>query len=716
MSHLLAQFISLNLNSSKSIVATNDDSMPLPGIGSVDIQFIALSDVYYIPALTMNLASVSKICDSGCDVNFSVSDCSIYDRKTHELVGTGHRQKDLYVLDRLRDIHDTASSSVDLSSFWLSPLGKLDAHDISDCSGCKLAKFSALPFGNSVSFSNAPFDLVYSDVWGPSPVSTKGDLLYEHSSTNSVVERKHRHLVKTARSFLLPADVPSVFCREAVLTATYVINKISTAHNSGLSPFEKLYETLPDYSSLRVIGCTCFVLKPHVFLEHLSYYSVPASSHNLTQSELIKIDPFEEPTPVVSPIIPEPVFETTSEQTTTEIPSVADTPPQSTTTTETPPITILEATSTGYNPSITITKSPPEFVAVPPTNGAMAEELTTLHQTHTWDLVPFPLGKRAIGSRWVYKIKTKSGGSIERYKARLVVKGYSQEYGMDYKETFALVAKMTTVRTLITVASCFQWKISQLDVKNAFLNGDLNEEVYMTPPPGVPHQSGKVCKLRKALYGLKQAPHACYEKFSTVVTSLGFVSSHHDSTLFVKRSSAGRILLSLFVDDMIITGDDCNGIELLKAELSHRMTDNKITDIPLDGKYTPTDGDPLLDPSLYRTIVGSLVNLKLTRPYIAYDVHIFQTLLFPSTSSLDLRAYCDADWAGDSVTHKSTTRFCVFLRDSLISWKTKKQDVLSRSSIEAGYRAMAVTTSEIVWLRWLLADGCAYYYSYFIVL
>ncbi|GJZ90073.1 uncharacterized mitochondrial protein-like protein, partial [Tanacetum coccineum] len=193
---------------------------------------------------------------------------------------------------------------------------------------------------------------------------------------------------------------------------------------------------------------------------------------------------------------------------------------------------------------------------------------------------------------------------------------------------------------------------------------DLNEEVYMKPPHGVRHRSGEVCKLRKALYGLKQAPRAWYEKFCIIVTSLGFVSSHHDSTLFIKRSSVRRIFLSLYVDDMMITGDDCNGIELLKAELSHRfamkdlglllyflgievasspkgyllsqskytvdlfgharMTDNKIADIHIDAKakYTPTNDDPLPDPSLYRTIVGTLVYLTVTRPNIAYVVHI----------------------------------------------------------------------------------------------
>jgi len=133
----------------------------------------------------------------------------------------------------------------------------------------------------------------------------------------------------------------------------------------------------------------------------------------------------------------------------------------------------------------------------------MDEELSALHKTDTWDLVPLPPSKSVVGYRWVYKIKTNSDGSIERYKARLVAKGYSQQYGMDYEETFTSIGKMSTIRTLIVVASICQWYISQLDVKNTFLNGDPQEEVYMAPPPGISHDSGYVCKLKKTLYGLK---------------------------------------------------------------------------------------------------------------------------------------------------------------------------------------------------------------------
>ena len=143
----------------------------------------------------------------------------------------------------------------------------------------------------------------------------------------------------------------------------------------------------------------------------------------------------------------------------------------------------------------------------------MNDELTALAKTQTWELTPLPDGKNLIGCKWVYKVKTHSDGSLERYKARLVAQGFSQEYGIDYEETFAPVAKMTTVRTLIYVAAVHQLSLYQLDVKNAFLNGYLSEEVYMRPPIGLSPPSGLVCRLRRALYGLKQSPRAWYARF-----------------------------------------------------------------------------------------------------------------------------------------------------------------------------------------------------------
>ena len=136
----------------------------------------------------------------------------------------------------------------------------------------------------------------------------------------------------------------------------------------------------------------------------------------------------------------------------------------------------------------------------------MKEELDALTKNHTWDLVILFPRKFVVGCKWIYKIKTRFDGSIERYKARLVAKCFTQEYEIDYEETFAPVACISSVRALLAVIAASKLDLFQMDVKNTFLNGDLSEEVYMQPPPGLSIDSNKICHLRRALYGLKQAP------------------------------------------------------------------------------------------------------------------------------------------------------------------------------------------------------------------
>ena len=148
----------------------------------------------------------------------------------------------------------------------------------------------------------------------------------------------------------------------------------------------------------------------------------------------------------------------------------------------------------------------------------MNAEISALNQTGTWTFVDLPLGKSTVGCKWVYKIKLKADGSIERYKARLVAKGFTQTEGIDFLESFSLVAKLGTVRLLLALAAQQNWCLEQLDVNNAFLHGELHEEVYMDVPQGViPPKPGQVCKLRKSLYGLCQASRQWYEKLSQVI-------------------------------------------------------------------------------------------------------------------------------------------------------------------------------------------------------
>lgn len=169
-----------------------------------------------------------------------------------------------------------------------------------------------------------------------------------------------------------------------------------------------------------------------------------------------------------------------------------------------------------------IPKSVEEALKDPNWKEAMVEEMRALKKNQTWEEVTQPKGIKPVGCKWVFNLKYKADGTFERYKARLVVKGYTQSYGIDYLETFAPVAKMTTIRVLISLAANLGWKLQQLDVKNAFLHGDLEDEVFMELPLGFSHnKEGQVCRLKKALYGLKQSPRAWFGQFSTAMHKMG---------------------------------------------------------------------------------------------------------------------------------------------------------------------------------------------------
>lgn len=155
--------------------------------------------------------------------------------------------------------------------------------------------------------------------------------------------------------------------------------------------------------------------------------------------------------------------------------------------------------------SVLIPRSIKEALLVPEWKAAVLEEMRALKQNNIWSLVELPQGKSTVGCKWVFTVKYKADGSVERHKARLVAKGFTQTYGIDYTETFAPVSKLNTIRILLSLAANSDWPIHQLDIKNAFLNGELEEEVYMCQPPGFEEELGiqTVCKLNKSLYGLK---------------------------------------------------------------------------------------------------------------------------------------------------------------------------------------------------------------------
>nr|GEU42360.1 ribonuclease H-like domain-containing protein [Tanacetum cinerariifolium] len=304
----------------------------------------------------------------------------------------------------------------------------------------------------------------------------------------------------------------------------------------------------------------------------------------------------------------------------------------------------------------------------------MRDEYTTLIKNKTWTLVHRP-----------------SDTNIVRY------------------ETFSPVVKPGTIRTVLSLATSRHWPIHQLDIKNAFLHGDLYETVYMHLPSSFRDYAHPdyVCLLQQSLYGLKQAPRAWFQRFASYITRDGFSHSRCDSSLFIYRQGIDAAYLILYVDDIVLTASSEGlilsqkkyAIEIL--EKAHMVSCNPSrTPVDTESKLR-VDGDPVClhmnDPR-----EPHLSALKRILWYIQGSLNYgFQ--LF-SSSTTDLVAYCDADWAGCPTTRRSTSGYCVFLGNNLLSWSAKRQPTLSRSSAEAECRGVANVVTETCWLRDLLRE------------
>ncbi|GJY24981.1 ribonuclease H-like domain-containing protein [Tanacetum coccineum] len=371
-------------------------------------------------------------------------------------------------------------------------------------------------------------------------------------------------------------------------------------------------------------------------------------------------------------------------------------------------------------------------------------EYNALVKNGTWILVPRPSDVNLVRSMWLFKHKFHADGTLSHYKARLVANGSNQQHGVDFDETFSPVVKSTTIRTVLSLAASRQWPIHQLDVKNAFPNGDLSDS----------------------------APRAWFQRFAGYATRAGFSPSRCDSSLFIYTQGSQVAYLLIYVDDIILTAsspvllqqivDSLHkefdmtdlgalnyflGISAVRhptglflsqkkyarqlLERAHMVNCNPSrTPIDTDSKLGP-DGVPVQDPTLYRSLAGGLQYLTFTRPDLSYAVqqvclymhdprephfaalkrimrYVQGTLelglqLYASATT-SLVGYTDADWAGCPSTRRSTSGYCVFLGDNLLSWSAKRQHTISRSSAEAEYRGVANVVAETAWIRNLLRE------------
>jgi hypothetical protein len=199
----------------------------------------------------------------------------------------------------------------------------------------------------------------------------------------------------------------------------------------------------------------------------------------------------------------------------------------------------------------------------------MQSEMDAVEKNCTWELADLPRGHSAITLKWVFKLKRDEAGAIVKHKARLVARGFVQWEGINFDDTFAPVARMESVRLLLALAAQKSWCVHHMDVKSAFLNGDLKEEVYVHQPPGfaIPGKEGTVLRLRKALYGLRQAPWAWNAKLDSMLKEMGFEQSPHEAVIYRRSNGGNTLLVGVYVDDLVITDTKDAEVAAFKEEM-----------------------------------------------------------------------------------------------------------------------------------------------------
>ncbi|GJU52716.1 retrovirus-related pol polyprotein from transposon TNT 1-94 [Tanacetum coccineum] len=388
------------------------------------------------------------------------------------------------------------------------------------------------------------------------------------------------------------------------------------------------------------------------------------------------------------------------------------------------------------------------------------KEMVSLEKNQTWSLVRLPAGKKALQSKWVFRVKEEQDGK-KRYKARLVVKGFQQKQGVDYNEIFSPVVKMTTIRLVLSIVAAENLHLEQLDVKTAFLHGDLDEDIYMTQPEGF-QSAGKeenlVCKLKKSLYGLKQAPRQWYLKFDSFMQRAGYKRCAMDHCCYLKKVGSSSIILLLYVDDMLVAGSDMAEIKKLKRQLSQefemkelgpakqilgmsiirdktkgtlRLSQEKYIGKVLE-KFNMKDAKARCQPlgDHFKLIGSMMYTVVCTRPDITHAVGVVsrfmsnpgkehweavkwllcylkgtsKATLYFSRKEVILEGFSDSDYGGFLDSGKSTTGYVFTVGGITVSWMSRIRKCVAMSTTEAEYMAIAEAGKELVWLKNFLEE------------
>ncbi|GJS45168.1 retrovirus-related pol polyprotein from transposon TNT 1-94 [Tanacetum coccineum] len=554
--------------------------------------------------------------------------------------------------------------------------------------------------------------------------------------SNGVVERKNRTLQEMSRTMLNEQSLPQKFWCNAVDTSTYILNRILIRAILGKTPYEILRGRKPTLDYFRVFGSKCFILNTKDYLTKFDPKSYECVfTRKVEESLNVKFDETPPPSKTL-PLVDDDLYEDEAIKVTekknlennivdetleiNEIVNIKESRnhPLENVIGNLNQRTLRSQAQNQSNLFCFISTIEPKNVneALGDKSWIVAkqEELNQFVVNDVWELVPQPRNMTIIGTKLVFRNKLDENGIVSRNKARLVAQGYNQQEGIDYDETYAPVARLESIRILLAYACALDFKLFQMDVKSAFLNGFINEEVYVAQPPGFIdfEKLDHVYKLKKALYGLKQAPKAWYDRLKSFLIKHEYKMGMVDNTLFTKKKSSNHIIVQIYVDD-IIFGSTCQDMcdefakimhdefEMSMMELLKKfgLEDSKPMKIPMssDTKLIKDKECESVDSTKYLGMIGSLLYLTASRPDIMFSVCLcarFQEA--PKTSHIEavkrIFRYI-----------KGTTHLGLWYPKGT-GIETVKQTALAISTTEAEYVSAGKECQQALWMKQALID------------
>ncbi|GKD12058.1 zinc finger, CCHC-type containing protein [Tanacetum coccineum] len=725
-----------------------------------------VSDVYYIPNLKSNIISLGQLTEIGCKIIMDGNKLTLYDKNKKLLIKVERSKNRLYSTRLQIEAPICLLANVDNQAWlWHARLGHLNFDDINKmtrkglvegiprinhagqiCDACLLGKHSRTPFPNQAKFrSKNPLDLYCKE----NGIARQLTAPYSPQQ-NGVVERRNRTVLSTTRSMMKAMKLPLTFWAEAVKHAIYILNRVPTRALITIPHLKKLDDrSIPMiYLGVEEGSKACRLYDPIAKKKHVSrdvkFMETKPWDWDKDGEDTSTQDTFW------TSFVVEGVDNKNATPVNTEINDNITYQEQDPITDPDSPVTPPAYT---YNPNseeeeeatISSLRNSEDRFDDTPVRGFknLTEIYKNAREVETETLLFTEEEEPRL--KWVYKAKRDEKGKIIKYKARLVAKGYVQEQGIDFDEVFAPVARIETVQLILALAAYHGWQVHHLDVKSAFLHGDLKEEVYVTQPEGFIQQgnSGKVYKLTKALYGLRQAPRAWNMKLDQTLKSLDFKKCNLEQAVYTKRSKTSTLIVGVYVDDLIITGTPRKEIDLTRkicfSGCKHMilketsMTDSNDTKIPMDPgtKLVKAEDGNSVDATYYRSLIGSLRYLLHTRPDLSYSVGLLSRfmqdpkdhhlkavkqviryikgtkehgIIYKKEGGCKITGYSDSSYGINTDQGKGTTGIVFYFGESPITWCTQKQPTVALSSCESEFMAATGAACQALWLKRLLSE------------